>query len=42
MKNTSKKEISDRTAIRAIITGFVSYGVLIGFIFSTFFCKTSV
>ena len=34
MKNTSKKEISDKTAIRAIITGFVSYSVLIGFIFS--------
>ena len=33
MKNTNKKEISEKTAIRAIITGFVSYGVLIGFIF---------
>lgn len=34
MENTNKKEISEKTAIRAIITGFVSYGILIGFIFS--------
>ena len=34
MKNTDKKQISEKTAIRAIITGFVSYGILIGFIFS--------
>lgn len=33
MKNTNKKEISEKTAIRAIITGFVSYSILIGFIF---------
>lgn len=33
-KNTSKKQISEKTAIRAIITGFVCYEILIGFIFS--------
>lgn len=34
MKNTEKKHISEKTAVKAIITGFVSYGILISFIFS--------
>ena len=36
MEKINKKEISEKTAIKAIITGFVSYGILISFIFSIF------
>ena len=34
MATKEKKTISEKTAIKAIITGFVSYGILISFIFA--------
>ena len=32
MDNIEKKEITERTAIKAFINGFVSYGLILGFI----------
>ena len=33
MKKNKKGQISEKVAVRAIINGFISYGILIGFIF---------
>lgn len=32
MKKEEKKEITTRTAVKAIITGYIAYGILVGFI----------
>ena len=34
MKINTKQKISEKTAVKAIITGYVSYGILISFIFA--------
>lgn len=33
MRRKDKKEITSRTAVKAVITGYIAYGILLGFIF---------